>query len=197
MRILVDYFQADLLLDTLNAFDKDLLERPELVSYFQKFNKLGTHQALVNRFNASLENYFFEVLNNPTSREINAIKRQIPEDVKSFVDNSFDIVNQIHSILSKQGKSQKDLADLLGKKESEISKWMQGTHNFTIRSISKIEIVLGAKLITTPLKSKHYVETKFIPVKVHTSSPTTSEENKNKWFKDNDSNQFQEGLKTA
>ena len=33
-------------------------------------------------------------------------------------------------------------------KEAEISKWMSGTHNFTIRTISFIETVLGEDVIT-------------------------------------------------
>jgi transcriptional regulator with XRE-family HTH domain len=68
---------------------------------------------------------------------------QTSEDVNRFVDHSFDVVNKIHAILEKQGKTQRDLAALLGKSESEISKWMRGTHNFTLKSISKIESVLG------------------------------------------------------
>jgi transcriptional regulator with XRE-family HTH domain len=72
---------------------------------------------------------------------------QVREKVKRFVDYSFDIANKIHFILEKQGKTQGDLANLLGKKESEISKWMQGTHNFTLKSIAKIESVLGENLL--------------------------------------------------
>ncbi|WP_275441315.1 helix-turn-helix domain-containing protein [Lepagella muris] len=42
---------------------------------------------------------------------------------------------------------QKDLASMLDKKESEISKWMRGTHNFTIETISQIEKVLGEPIL--------------------------------------------------
>jgi len=75
---------------------------------------------------------------------------QVSDDVKRFVDHSFDIVNRIFDLLEKQGKTQRDLANLMGKKESEISRWMQGTHNFTLKSIAKIESVLGEKLIVAP-----------------------------------------------
>lgn len=80
---------------------------------------------------------------------------QVSDDVKRFVDNSIQIANQIHSILERQGKTQRDLANLLGKKESEISKWLTGTHNFTLKSVTKIESVLNEKIITTPLHSEH------------------------------------------
>lgn len=57
------------------------------------------------------------------------------------------IVDRIHSILVEKGLRQKDLANLLGKKESEISKWMRGTHNFTIETIISIENVLGMPIL--------------------------------------------------
>lgn len=72
---------------------------------------------------------------------------QVSDEVNRFVDHSFDVVNKIHYILEKQGKTQRDLAVLLGKSESEISKWMRGTHNFTLKSLAKIESVLGQKLV--------------------------------------------------
>ena len=42
---------------------------------------------------------------------------------------------------------QKDLAKALGKNESEISKWLSGSHNFTLKTIARIEDVLGDKLL--------------------------------------------------
>lgn len=74
---------------------------------------------------------------------------QAPDEVKRFIDNSIEIANQIHFILERQGKTQRDLANLLGKKESEISKWLRGSHNFTLKSLSKIESVLNEKIITS------------------------------------------------
>lgn len=74
-------------------------------------------------------------------------RSKISKDIDIFVKQSFDIVDRIHEILVAQGKEQKDLATLLGKSESEISKWMTGTHNFTIKTLAKIEAKLGAKII--------------------------------------------------
>src|SRR6056297_3729212 len=74
-------------------------------------------------------------------------RKKISKDVDLYVNQSFDIVDRIHEILAKQGKEQKDLARELGKKESEISKWMSGTHNFTIKTLAKIEAVLDEPII--------------------------------------------------
>lgn len=57
------------------------------------------------------------------------------------------IVDRIHYILEEKGLKQKDLATILGKKESEISKWMRGTHNFTIDTILTIENALGQPIL--------------------------------------------------
>lgn len=67
--------------------------------------------------------------------------------VRQNVDFSFQIVDRIHEILVAKGLKQKDLASLLGKKEAEISKWMRGTHNFTIDTLVSIEKALGAPIL--------------------------------------------------
>lgn len=82
----------------------------------------------------------------------NSIKeraKKVPIEIKLMVNRSMATAKQISRILVKQGKSQKDLANLLGKKESEISKWLTGTHNFTYKTIGKIEAVLGEQIILT------------------------------------------------
>lgn len=74
-------------------------------------------------------------------------RKSIPSEIDLFVSRSFDIVDRIHEILLSKNLDQKDLATLLGKQESEISKWMSGTHNFTIKTITRIEKVLGASIV--------------------------------------------------
>ncbi|MEQ8535335.1 MAG: helix-turn-helix transcriptional regulator [Imperialibacter sp.] len=127
---------------------------------------------------------------------------RVPEDVKRFVDHSFDVVNQIHDILEKQGKTQRDLAGLLGKSESEISKWMRGTHNFTLQSIAKIEAALGESIIMTASKaSKSYSKVEMVPVEVFANSnrPTKGGEFVANigWDKVRNGEVFRDGLKYA
>lgn len=78
---------------------------------------------------------------------IEARRAKVSSEIRHRVDLSFLIVDRIHSILQERGLKQKDLAAMLGKKESEISKWMRGTHNFTIDTISAIENVLGQPIL--------------------------------------------------
>jgi len=74
----------------------------------------------------------------------------MPEDVKIFADKYADLVVRIHQLLKAQGINQKSLAERLGKQPSEIHKWLNGDHNFTLRSICRLEAELGASLLVVP-----------------------------------------------
>ena len=73
--------------------------------------------------------------------------KHVNPEIRKSVDLSFQIVDRIHQILEEKGLRQKDLAELLGKSEAEISKWMRGTHNFTIDTLVSIEIALNAPIL--------------------------------------------------
>jgi transcriptional regulator with XRE-family HTH domain len=91
----------------------------------------------------------------------NALARQIlaetPADVKQFVRRYSELTVRIHDILEEKGWTQKDLAEKMGKSPSEISKWLNGEHNFTIRSLTKLEVELGVELIQIPKYHKFQV----------------------------------------
>ena len=72
----------------------------------------------------------------------------IPSEVGREIDLSFDIAARIHEVLVRKGWSQADFARNAGKKEAEISKWMSGQHNFTIRTIAFIENLLGEEILS-------------------------------------------------
>lgn len=73
-----------------------------------------------------------------------------PKDLELFVRLRADIVVRVHRILEKRGFTQKQLADLLEKHPSEISKWLGGEHNFTLRSLAKLEAELGEPIVLVP-----------------------------------------------
>lgn len=75
-----------------------------------------------------------------------------PKDVQIFVDKYEEISMRIHQLLKSKGMNQKDLAQHLGKRPSEISKWLNEGHNLTLKTISKIEAVLGEDIINVPLR---------------------------------------------
>lgn len=80
----------------------------------------------------------------------------IPKYVKNYIRLSSDISSYINEILGRNGLNQKFLAEELNKKESEISKWLSGNHNFTIKTIAKIEDILQARILLVPFELKSY-----------------------------------------
>lgn len=88
--------------------------------------------------------------------------QSIPDDVKESVSISMEIASQINSVLKRKNLSQRDFAALLGKQESEISRWLSGNHTFTTKTIGKIQSILGEKIITVPIYTKQVV--KFVPL---------------------------------
>ncbi|MCQ2197496.1 MAG: helix-turn-helix domain-containing protein [Bacteroidaceae bacterium] len=78
---------------------------------------------------------------------LEARRRTVDPAIRQKVNLSFQIVDRIHEILQSKGLKQKDFAALMGKSEAEISKWMRGTHNFTIDTLLSIENNLGAPIL--------------------------------------------------
>ena len=73
-------------------------------------------------------------------------KNSNPE-IDKLVEKNLAIANKIHELLIERGLKPADLARLLNKNPSEISKWLTGTHTFTTKTITKIETVLGEDII--------------------------------------------------
>jgi len=85
----------------------------------------------------------------------------IPEENARFTDKNLDISEQVYALLEKKGLSQKEFAQLLGKNESEVSKWLSGLHNLTLKSIARMEAALGEDIIITPQQTQaKYARTK-------------------------------------
>ena len=72
----------------------------------------------------------------------------VTNDVKLELDMSFALADKIDMILREKNISKKQLAKKMGKTEAEVSRWLGGTHNFTLRTIAKISDALGVKLLS-------------------------------------------------
>lgn len=82
-----------------------------------------------------------------TNKILNEIRGHISPDVKKQLEISVCLANRVYDILEKKSMTQKDLAKLLGKTETEVSRWLSGTHNMTIATIAKISVALGEDII--------------------------------------------------
>lgn len=72
----------------------------------------------------------------------------IPAEQKAEFELSFDIAERISEILKEKGLTQKDFARMLHKRDSEVSKWLTGRHNFTTQTIAKIQTALDCNIIS-------------------------------------------------
>lgn len=119
-------------------------------------------------------------------------ERTTPEQ-EYFVDQNMAIVDYIYQLLEEKKMKPVDLARNLGKTPAEISKWLSGTHNLTLQSISKIESALGEKIIMTPAQAKSKYETvKYVTLKVYSNPDVAGIQSSEPmqyesydWFKDN------------
>ena len=82
-----------------------------------------------------------------TNRIMDDIRGTIPPEMKLQMELSVAIANRIYEILEARGMSQKDFAKLMGKIETEVSRWLSGTHNLTMATICKISAALDAEVV--------------------------------------------------
>ena len=87
------------------------------------------------------------MLKMKTNKILDEIRSQISPEIKKQLEISVSLSNRIYDILETKGMNQKDLAKLLGKTETEVSRWLSGTHNLTIATIAKISVALGEDII--------------------------------------------------
>lgn len=88
---------------------------------------------------------------NPILEEI---RKNITPEIKLRMEMSVAIANRIYDILHEKGLSQKDFARMMGKTETEVSRWLSGTHNMTMATICKISSVLGEDIICVKPREK-------------------------------------------
>ncbi|MBR6589010.1 MAG: helix-turn-helix transcriptional regulator [Bacteroidaceae bacterium] len=83
-----------------------------------------------------------------TSELFHQALSEVPNDLKIQIDLSWAISDKLAAILEERGMTQRDFAKIVGKTETEVSRWLGGTHNFTLKTIAKISSVLGCDLIS-------------------------------------------------
>ena len=87
----------------------------------------------------------------------------VAPEVMEEVSLNIDIANRISDILKKRKMTQREFAALLGKRESEISRWLTGSHGFTTATLAKIAAVLGEPVVE--VKKADEMKYVFIPAR--------------------------------
>jgi ribosome-binding protein aMBF1 (putative translation factor) len=72
---------------------------------------------------------------------------EITPEQQARTDRKMRIACMIDDAMKAKGLGKKQFADKVGRKPSEITKWLSGTHNFTIETLADIERVLGIRIL--------------------------------------------------
>lgn len=73
---------------------------------------------------------------------------KVSPSVKMEMDWSCAIIDRIDYILKRDGISRKELAERIGCRESQITRWTRGFPNYTIEALAKLSAALGEPLIS-------------------------------------------------
>lgn len=94
------------------------------------------------------------------SKTVDKLLKNTPQDVKIFVDWCADLLVLINQLLREKQITKKELAEKMDKSPSEVSKWLSGEHNFTLRSLAKLSSELGVKLLEVPKRKENLFKQK-------------------------------------
>lgn len=90
--------------------------------------------------------------NNYTSDLVNNLLGHISPAEQDQIDHKMKMAAKIHAGLKAKGWKSLDLArELHLKSPSLVSKWLSGTHNFTMDTLLDIQRVLGIRLLDAEL----------------------------------------------
>ena len=75
--------------------------------------------------------------------------------IDKMVEKNLAITEKVNALLKERDISRTEFAEMLGKSPSEISKWLTGLHNLTLKSITKMEVALDVDLINIEPQYKY------------------------------------------
>lgn len=80
---------------------------------------------------------------------IRRLKGQITPKITEENERRMGLAVKIAETLRARGLTNQEFAYLMGKKASEVSRWLSGTHNFTTETLWQMERVLRVQLLTS------------------------------------------------
>ena len=112
--------------------------------------KASIYTVLIVEENETLFDKFLYLSMTSVTKNTNLLDQLLdsvtPEE-QHRTDNRMLIAAKLADALHEKNITQTQLAQMLGKHHSVITKWLSGTHNFTIDTLSDIENALGINLI--------------------------------------------------
>ena len=72
---------------------------------------------------------------------------ETPIELKTQLRFSDSIAEKLDRLIKSKGMTQRDLARKTGKTEAEVSRWLGGTHNFTLKTLALLSVALDEDII--------------------------------------------------
>ena len=85
------------------------------------------------------------------------IEARVPKEISEQNDRRMSLAVKIAETLRARGLTNQEFAFMMGKKPSEVSRWLSGTHNFTTETLWQMERVLNVQLLTSSPAEAHVV----------------------------------------
>lgn len=76
------------------------------------------------------------------------IFNEIPLEKREEARLSFAISNRLDALMKEKGLNRKQLAEAVGKRPNEVTRWLSGEHNFTIATLAMLSTFFGQPIIT-------------------------------------------------
>jgi ribosome-binding protein aMBF1 (putative translation factor) len=77
------------------------------------------------------------------------VQERIPVEVSEQNDRRMGLAVKIADTLRSRGVTNQEFAFMMGKKPSEVTRWLSGTHNFTTETLWQMERVLKIQLLVS------------------------------------------------
>ncbi len=111
--------------------------------------------------NLNLKTTNMKPMNKPAekykSEFLSDLLSEIDPKEQAKTDKRMMLAAQIDKARLAKNWSKKELANRMGKRPSEITKWLSGTHNFTTDTLFDLEYLLDAKFINLDERPKEQV----------------------------------------
>lgn len=76
------------------------------------------------------------------------IFNEIPLAKREETRLSFAISNRLDALMKEKGLNRKQLAEAVGKRPNEVTRWLSGEHNFTLATLAMLSTFFGQPIVT-------------------------------------------------
>ncbi len=79
--------------------------------------------------------------------QYNQIVASIPEEIHKEVEMQIAVSNRIFDLMTQKGLSKTEFARAIGKRPCEVTKWLSGQHNFTLKTLALLSTFFGVPVV--------------------------------------------------